>query len=78
MVPHAQSWGGGLHRLASWRCMKGGTLYTGVTCNPAGRIWQHKTYANPGTSSSGSDRRFSPPTSSGRQFRLGHGIEFRS
>ena len=24
--------------------MKGGTLYTGVTGNPAGRIWQHKNH----------------------------------
>ncbi len=27
--------------------MKGGTVYTGVSGNPAGRIWQHKTHADP-------------------------------
>lgn len=27
--------------------MKGGTLYTGVTGNPAGRIWQHKNHVDP-------------------------------
>ena len=27
--------------------MKGGTLYTGVSGNPAGRIWQHKNHVDP-------------------------------
>jgi putative endonuclease len=27
--------------------MKNGTLYTGVTGDPAGRMWQHKTHAFP-------------------------------
>ena len=27
--------------------MKGGTLYTGVTGNPAGRIWQHQNHIDP-------------------------------
>jgi putative endonuclease len=27
--------------------MKGGTVYTGVTGNPAGRIWQHKNHVDP-------------------------------
>jgi len=27
--------------------MKNGTLYTGVTSNPVGRIWQHKSHAFP-------------------------------
>jgi len=27
--------------------MKNGTLYTGVTGNPAGRMWQHRTHAFP-------------------------------
>lgn len=27
--------------------MKGGTLYTGVSGNPAGRIWQHKNHVHP-------------------------------
>ena len=27
--------------------MKGGTLYTGVTGNPAGRVWQHKNHVDP-------------------------------
>ena len=29
--------------------MKGGTVYTGVTGNPAGRIWQHKHHVDPGS-----------------------------
>lgn len=27
--------------------MKGGTLHTGVSGNPVGRIWQHKTHVDP-------------------------------
>ena len=26
---------------------RNGTLYTGVTANPAGRIWQHKNHVDP-------------------------------
>ncbi|HEY4202594.1 MAG TPA: GIY-YIG nuclease family protein [Devosiaceae bacterium] len=33
-----------VYMLAS---MKNGTLYTGVTGNPAGRIWQHKSHVDP-------------------------------
>jgi putative endonuclease len=33
-----------VYMLAS---MKGGTVYTGVSGNPAGRIWQHKNHVDP-------------------------------
>ena len=48
-VPPCLSWPMGkvfiVYIMAS---MKGGTLYTGVTGTPAGRIWQLKTHADPG------------------------------
>ena len=49
MVPLALSWGRGSSSSCIMASMKGGTVYTGVTGNLAGRIWQLKTHADPGS-----------------------------